>query len=100
MKPSLLLVEDDAHFRGALLRTLDQQGLGEVVEVASVEDALEALARRAFGVVLTDLRLGERDGIDVIQSVRQPHPAARPILMSAYAGPAADARRPRSSRSA
>jgi CheY-like chemotaxis protein len=85
MKPSLLLVEDDADFRGALVRTLGQQGFDEVVEVASVEDALDALKRRAFDVVLTDLRLGERDGIDLIQSVRQSYPAARPILMSAYA---------------
>jgi CheY-like chemotaxis protein len=85
MKPSLLLVEDDADFRGALVRTLDQQGFDQVVEVASVEEALDALQAQAFDVVLTDLRLGERDGIDLIQSVRQSYPAVRPILMSAYA---------------
>ncbi|MET0553183.1 MAG: response regulator [Vicinamibacteria bacterium] len=85
MKPSLLLVEDDADFRGALVRTLSQQGFDDVVEVASVDEALERLRGHAFDVVLTDLRLGERDGIDLIQSVRQSHPAMRPILMSAYA---------------
>jgi CheY-like chemotaxis protein len=85
VKPSLLLVEDDADFRGALVRTLGQQGFDDVVEVASVEEALERLREQAFDVVLTDLRLGERDGIDLIQSVRQSHPAVRPILMSAYA---------------
>jgi CheY-like chemotaxis protein len=85
VKPSLLVVEDDADFRGALVRTLDQQGFDQVVEVASVEEALDVLRRRQFDVVLTDLRLGERDGIDLIQSVRQTYPAARPILMSAYA---------------
>jgi CheY-like chemotaxis protein len=83
--PSLLVVEDDADFRGALVRTLGQQGFDEVVEVAGVEEALEALSRRSFDVLITDLRLGERDGIDLIQSVRQSHPAVRPILMSAYA---------------
>jgi CheY-like chemotaxis protein len=85
VKPSLLLVEDDADFRGALVRTLDQQGFDQVVEVASVEEAVEELKARQFDVVLTDLRLGERDGIDLIQIVRQSYPAARPILMSAYA---------------
>ena len=85
MKPSLLLVEDDVDFRGALVRTLDQQGFDQVVEVGSVEEAIGELRSRAFDVVLTDLRLGERDGIDLIQIVRQSHPAARPILMSAYA---------------
>ena len=85
MKPSLLLVEDDADFRSALVRTLDQQGFDNVVEVAGVEEALRTLDARAFDVVLTDLRLGERDGIDLIQSLRQAHPAVRPILMSAYA---------------
>ena len=85
MKPSLLLVEDDGDFRSALVRTLDQQGFDNVVEVASVEEALRTLDERPFDVVLTDLRLGERDGIDLIQSLRQAHPAVRPILMSAYA---------------
>jgi len=85
VKPGLLLVEDDADFRSALVRTLDQQGFDDVVEVASVDDALGAMSTRAFDVVLTDLRLGERDGIDLIQSLRQAHPGVRPILMSAYA---------------
>lgn len=81
----VLVVEDDADFRSALVRTLGQQGFDQVAEVEGVEEALSALGAQPFDVVLTDLRLGERDGIDLIHSVRQAHPSVRPILMSAYA---------------
>src|SRR5262249_30185974 len=81
----LLVVEDDDEFRSALVRTLNQQGFDSVQEAATVEEALDSMGRSASDVVLTDLRLGERDGIDLIHSLRQSHPGAQPILMSAYA---------------
>lgn len=85
MNTRLLVVEDDVEFRAALVRTLNQQGFEQVDEVATVEEALDSMEREPSDVVLTDLRLGERDGIDLIQSLRQSFPAAQPILMSAYA---------------
>lgn len=85
MSPRLLVVEDDVEFRAALVRTLNQQGFEQVEEVATVEEALDSMGSEPSDVVLTDLRLGERDGIDLIQSLRQTYPAAQPILMSAYA---------------
>src|SRR5262249_10232213 len=81
----LLVVEDDVEFRSALVRTLGQQGFDGIEEAATVEEALAAMGRSPCEVVLTDLRLGERDGIDLIQSLRHSRPGAQPILMSAYA---------------
>jgi CheY-like chemotaxis protein len=81
---TVLLVEDDAMFRASVARDLNEQGL-EVVLADSVPSALTILRNRHIDVLLTDLRMGEEDGIDLIKkaSLRQPLP--RTILMSAYA---------------
>ncbi len=81
---AVLLVDDDLPFRSTLARALS--GNGYDVDVADdVGGALAALARRRFDVLLTDLRLGGRDGIDLLTGARGVSPDTRPVLMSAYA---------------
>ncbi len=81
---AVLLVDDDLPFRTTLARALS--GSGYDVDVAEdVDGALAALARGRFDVLLTDLRLGGRDGIDLLAGARGVSPDTRPVLMSAYA---------------
>lgn len=81
---SVLIVEDDTTFRSTLARDLGSRNYS--VQVASgVEEALATLARGQFEVLLTDLRLGGRDGIDLLKRVRTIAPATRSILMSGFA---------------
>lgn len=81
---AVLVVDDDVPFRSTLARALG--GRGYEVDVADdVDGALQALAGRRFDVLLTDLRLGGRDGIDLLDGARRVSPGTRPVLMSAYA---------------
>lgn len=81
---SVLVVEDDATFRSTLARDLGSRGY--TVRVASsVEDAIAALVAGRFDVLLTDLRLGGRDGIDLLKRARTVAPTTRSILMSGFA---------------
>ncbi|MDC0716863.1 response regulator [Nannocystis bainbridge] len=81
---SLLIVEDDTHFRGELARELEGHGF-QVDSAPSVHSALSALARRPADVVLTDLRLGGPDGLDLLKLLPSVSRKTRPILMSAHA---------------
>lgn len=81
---SVLVVEDDHTFRSTLARELGSRG-HEVVAVGGVEEALDSLADGPFDVLLTDLRLGGRDGIDLLKRARAIAPATRSILMSGFA---------------
>lgn len=79
----ILIVEDErtlSHFLAqSFLREPDDY---EVVTVASAEEALEALATRAFGVVITDIVLPHMSGLDLIEA-----PALVPPLgQHAHAG--------------
>ncbi len=81
---SIFVIEDDPHFRSALRRELEGHGF-EVRAAGGVDEALAALAESPSDIVLTDLRLGGQDGIDLLKRLPPVAPRARTILMSAYA---------------
>jgi CheY-like chemotaxis protein len=81
---SILIVEDDEQFRAAVARDLTHRGF-DVAAVDSVAKALSKLHERGFDVMLTDLRMSERDGIDLLSQLNEVAPYTRTILMSAFA---------------
>lgn len=81
---SVLVVDDDAKLGGALVRELASHGFTAQLS-STANEAVTMLGARPFDVLLTDLRLGERDGIDLLAQVREVSPATRPVLMSAFA---------------
>lgn len=81
---SIVVVDDDAELRAAIERELRAHGF-EVRAAASVPEAVDLIERAPPEVLLTDLRMSERDGIDLIRHARTTAPTTRTILMSAYA---------------
>jgi DNA-binding NtrC family response regulator len=65
VRSRVLVVDDDAGVRGALSTLLARQNY-QVEAVASGEEALEALTRDVFDVVLLDLDLPRMGGLDVL----------------------------------
>lgn len=82
---SVLVAEDEPDWRLVLQRMLARVGIPGAVLVATAEEALAALARQPFDVLLADLRLGSESGIRLIENARTVSPQTRAILMSAYA---------------
>lgn len=68
--PRVLLVEDDENLRGAYRTVLEFRGL-DVVEAASVADALDVLEREEPRVVVADLGLPDGDGTEVLRRLRR-----------------------------
>ncbi len=83
---SLLLVDDDHHLVESMADWLSQQGY-EVCVATSVPQAQHELKSVRFDVVLTDLRLGNDDGFDLISSSRKLQPDAAVLVMTGYATP-------------
>jgi CheY-like chemotaxis protein len=81
---SVLVVDDDAPLGRALARELRANGY-DSIPVSGYDEALQRLAEQSFDVLLTDLRMGDKDGLDLILASAEAFPATRPILMSAYA---------------
>ncbi len=81
---SLLIVEDDPQLRAALTRELAARGF-EVHTTDSVDAALATVAREPVDVVLTDLRRGGPDGVDLLRRLPDVSRRTRAIVMSAEA---------------
>lgn len=88
----LLLVEDDASLREALLDTL-MLAQYECVDVASGEDAILALKQHQFDLVISDVQMQGIGGLGLLNFLQQHHPKLPVLLMTAYAtiGSAVDA---------
>ena len=79
----LLIVDDQRNMRTTLAMMLRGAGF-EVDEAQNGEEGSERGGAGAYDVVLTDLRMGSKDGIDVLRSVKTAQPMTEVIVMTAY----------------
>jgi len=80
----LLIAEDEAEMRGLLRRTLTREGY-DVAVAADGAEALEVLrANPDFDVLVSDVRMPVKDGLQLLKEVRQLRPELRVILITAY----------------
>jgi DNA-binding NtrC family response regulator len=81
--PDILLVEDKESLRRVLCLTLESAGYS-VTEAEDARDAAQALARTPFRVVLTDLRMPNGSGLDVLRASKSADPDVPVVLMTGY----------------
>ncbi|CUN24191.1 sigma-54 dependent transcriptional regulator [Parabacteroides sp. Y3-G-102] len=81
---SILIVEDDITFSLMLTTWLGKKGF-VVISSSSVSDAKRRLGEEAFDLVISDLRLPDSDGIDLLKWLKSTHPSLPLIMMTSYA---------------
>ena len=82
MEP-VLLVEDKAELRAMLRKALERDGYA-VEEAPDGNSAVDKVLNRRYLIVLTDLKLPGKSGIDVLREARRVEPTLPVILMTAY----------------
>lgn len=83
MAIKVLLVEDDRALREALADTLLLAG-HDYRAVGSAEEALEAVAREAFSLVVSDVNMPGMDGHQLLALLRARQPQLPVLLMTAH----------------
>jgi len=83
MTARILIVEDDTTFRGFLKTILVAEGY-EVLEAAEGERALALLGREGFDLVVSDLKMPGRSGIDLFRAGREEGLSTPFILITAF----------------
>jgi two-component system response regulator HydG len=83
MKPRVMVIDDLDSARQMVKRALSPAC--EVYDFASVKEALPALDRAEFDLVLTDLRMPELDGLEGLKRFRQKMPDLPVVLVTAFA---------------
>ena len=83
--PSVLIVEDEQSIRDVLVELFDVRGT-RVDSAATLDAAKAVLARRAFDLIVTDIRLGGRrdGGLQVMAAAGVLSPEAMVIALTAY----------------
>jgi len=82
MKP-VWIVDDDRSIRWVFEKALSREGIA-YNSFASARDALDALAGGAPQVLISDIRMPGQSGIELLQEVKEKHPAVPVIVMTAY----------------
>lgn len=77
----LLIVEDDASVRSTMVTVLELEGYA-VEAVSSTREAIHRLETQPYPIVISDIYLDDRTGIDVLKMARLHNPAGAVILMS------------------
>src|SRR5271156_3729681 len=77
----LLIVEDDASVRSTMVTVLKLEGYA-VEAVSSTREAIHLLEAQPYPIVISDIYLDDRTGIDVLKTARLHNPEGAVILMS------------------
>jgi DNA-binding NtrC family response regulator len=78
----LLVVEDDPAVRTTVVTFLELEGYS-VDAVSSTGEALERLSENSYPIVISDIYIDDRTGLDVLDAARNKDPQCSVILMTA-----------------
>jgi len=80
---SLLVVDDEPDLRTLYELTLLREGY-DIETASSVEEALQHLQDRSFSLVITDMRLPDGTGLDLLGRLEESGRAEKAIVITAY----------------
>ena len=83
--PTVLIVDDEKEFRTLVADALPYF---HVLQASNGREALESIDKKLPDLVITDIRMPEMDGLQLLQNLQQSHPNLPVLAISGYAGPA------------
>jgi two-component system, NtrC family, response regulator AtoC len=81
--PSVLLVDDDLAHTQALVKILKDAGY-QVSTAGDGHDALTILMQRPFDLVITDLKMPRKSGLDLLRSIRGMSPDIPVVVITGF----------------
>jgi len=83
MSSKILVIDDDTAFCVMLKTFLQKKGF-TVTNAFTAQEAEAELKKQRFDVILTDIRLPDRDGMDVLKTAKEASADTQVILMTGY----------------
>lgn len=80
---SILIVEDTDSMRQMLAKTFQAEGY-QTEAVTNGNSAIQALSSRKFDLIITDLKLSDLDGVEVLTAAKDLDTQTQVIVMTAY----------------
>ena len=83
MGNKILMADDETTFRETFSKVLVEEGM-DVTAVSNGTDAIEAIRKQAYDVVILDIHMPGADGIKVLAETMKIRPNTRVIMITAY----------------
>lgn len=83
--PKILLVEDEASIRRVLGSILSEEEKSyEVTEASNGQEAMEKIRETAYDLVLCDIKMPKKDGLEVLLEAKALYPTLRVVMISGH----------------
>jgi DNA-binding NtrC family response regulator len=82
MSEQILVVEDDSSVRTTIVTFLELEGF-RVEAVSNTRDAIDRLSKTVYPLIISDIYIDDRTGIDVLMAAKKQDPNCSVILMTA-----------------
>jgi len=83
-KLSILIVEDSKAFASVLQAILRSIGVGNITVTYSVEEATQAIEAQSFDMVLSDWRIANKEGTEVLNTLRANGSTTPMVMLTGY----------------
>lgn len=83
MDREILLADDEVTFRKTFAKVLQKEGM-LVTAVGNGIEAIEAVTKKSFAVVILEIRMPGADGLKVLRQIMHIRPATRVIMITAF----------------
>ena len=80
---NILIVDDEQSIRETCATVSEQCGM-KAITVATAEEALEVLEHSAIDILLTDLKLPQTNGVELLKQVHDLHPEVAVVVLTQY----------------
>jgi DNA-binding NtrC family response regulator len=80
---NILIVDDETSIRETCATVSEQCGM-KAFAVATAEEALQVLEHSAIDILLTDLKLQQSSGVELLKQVHDFHPDVTAVVLTQY----------------
>jgi DNA-binding NtrC family response regulator len=80
---TILVVDDESMMRKLLAKILSREGYN-VITAESGTEALETLNKQKVHIVISDMKMPEMNGFELLRSIKKEHPDTGVIIMTNY----------------
>jgi DNA-binding NtrC family response regulator len=80
----ILIVDDELEMLESLEKILSHKNEFNITACSSSKEAINKIEKESFDLIITDLKLGDLTGIDILKTAKKFHPNTLVIILSGY----------------
>ena len=78
----ILIIDDDDKFRKVVRKMLEKAGYNDIEETADGNIGMKLVRKNPFDLVITDILMPDKDGIEIVMELTRDYPGVKIIAMS------------------